>query len=231
VDDQRFDNEGPVHDVTLDPYFLAKHEVSQGQWIRLFANNPSQYQPGVTHGGQSFTLRAPVTNVDWHGCREACHRWGLVLPTESQWEYACRAGTSTRYFTGDEMASLKGFANIADENFIKDGGTGESDFYDGFAAQASIGVLKPNAFALHDVHGNVWEWCLDRFDANAYGDFETATGDGLRIPWHGIGIGVLRGGSFRYVARIARSAMRRPYDPAARSFNVGFRPALSVTTF
>jgi len=229
VDDQRSENEGPVHSVTLAPYLMAKHEITQGQWMRLFASNPSQYQPGTWKG---VTLRMPVTNVDWNQCREACRRWGLVLPTESRWEYACRAGTSTRFSTGDDTASLEGFANLGDEAFGRAGGTAfERHFDDGFAVQSAVGALKPNPFGLHDMHGNVIEWCLDGYDQDGYRHRKAAAGDGMHTPWRGSRTRVYRGGSFNTDAGIARSARRSRNAPGYRLLFLGFRPALSVTTF
>jgi len=195
----------------------------------VFAENPSTFQPGTWNGA---TLRMPVTNLDWNQCREACRRWGLVLPTESRWEYACRAGTSTRYFTGDDRVSLKGFANIGDVAFHKGGGPDfEPDFDDGFVVQAAIGMLKANAFGLHDVHGNAYEWCLDGYDGGDYGNRKARAGDGLRTPSLGARSHVTRGGGFRLGAGHARSALRSAFDRGYRADDLGFRPALSVTTF
>jgi len=232
VDDQRLFHESPVHDVSLAPYMIAKHEVSQAQWMRLFGSNPSQNQPGATPAGERITPRMPVTNVNWYQSREACRRWGLALPTEARWERACRAGTSTRYSTGDSLASLKGFANTADRTFARAGGTRfDRDFEDGFVVQAPIGALKPNGFGLHDMHGNVSEWCLDGYDAKAYRNRTPAVGDGLRTPWRDARLRVYRGGTFHSVARAARSAHRGRVDPDYLDLIMGFRPALSIAPF
>ncbi len=226
VDVEAQPREGPVHDVTLESYFIAKHEVSQGQWSRLWGKNPSSYQPGTWPG---VTSRMAVTNVDWAQCRESCRRWGLELPTESRWEHACRAGTTTRFFTGHDVASLLGFANIADVTYGAAGGAGfERDFDDGMVVQGAIGGLKANPFGLHDVHGNVFEWCLDGHDVDAYGKRQPRVGDGLRGPLEGVRQRVARGGCFNGVSGFAFSAFRHQHGPTVRNADLGFRPALSI---
>ena len=228
VDDQVYNNEGPVHDVTLDAYLIAKHEVTQGQWMRLNADNPSNFRAGETYQGELMTPRMPVANVSWPRSREACRRWGLELPTESQWERACRGGTTTRFSTGDDLKFLTGYANIGDA--ARDriyNGSYQRDFDDGVMNLAPVGVLKPNPFGLHDVHGNVWEWCLDGY--GRYDERQPRAGDGLGTHWLGARERVIRGGSFGHVARNARSAYRRGCDPDATANDLGLRPARRIT--
>ncbi len=229
VDDQVYDNEGPVHEVTLDAYLIAKHEVTQGQWKRLSADSPSHYRAGETHQGERMTPRMPVTNVSWPQSREACRRWGLELPTESQWARACRGGTTTRFSTGDDLKSLTGYANIGDDARARrySGGTLQRDFNDGFINLAPVGALKPNPFGLHDVHGNVWEWCLDGY--GLYAERRPRAGDGLGTHWLGARFRVRRGGCFRYDARLARSAVRFGGAPGFAGFFLGLRPARRIT--
>ncbi len=206
VDPAVVGNEGPVHDVTLDAYLISKYEVTQGQWMRLMGDNPSYSRPGKS---PDASLRWPVEQVTWTRCVEACRRWGLELPTESQWERACRGGTGTRFSTGDDESSLKGFANVGTDK------------------PSAVGSLKPNPFGLHDVHGNVWEWCLDGY--GLYAERQPRADDGLREEVQGARLRVIRGGCFYIVARFARSAYRVGYGPGFADFFLGLRPARRIT--
>ena len=227
VDHEAKPDEGPVHEVTLDAYLIAKHEVTQGQWVRLWGENPTHYRAGSTYNGQVATLRMPVSDVSWRQSWEACRRWGLQLPTEAQWERACRAGTTTRFFTGNDLASLRGFANIADASRARNHtGPAEIRFDDGVINLAPVSALQPNPFGLHDVHGNVWEWCRDGYDS--YESNHPRPGHGLRTPWRTVRECIIRGGSFRSMGLHLRAACREQHVPDWMYFNVGFRAALGV---
>jgi formylglycine-generating enzyme required for sulfatase activity len=164
--------------------------------------------------------------VSWDDCATWLSRHNLALPTEAQWENACRAGTPTAWWCGDEVKKLENVANIADA-FCKANGAPGSWSYteevnDGWLAHAPVGSLAPNAFGLHDVHGNVWEWCQDswcRYAADAATD--PVSGEA--------GSRVYRGGSWVNDASSARSAARLSGDPSIRSSNIGVRPARRVT--
>src|SRR5262249_25075170 len=114
VDPQADANESPVHEVSLDAYFLSKYEMTQDQWLRLAGKNPSLYSPGDGINGKLVTLLHPVENVSWIDCTIVLSRLALELPTEAQWEYGARAGTSTPWWTGSEKTSLRGAGNLAD---------------------------------------------------------------------------------------------------------------------
>jgi formylglycine-generating enzyme required for sulfatase activity len=165
----------------------------------------------------------PVEQVDWEMCDRLLRRHGLVVPTEAQWEYGCRAGTDTPWFPGDCPEDLAGFANVLDRTgwrvMPEVGGYGES-FDDRFVEIAPVGSFQPNDFGLFDVHGNVWEWCRDQFESYQH---PVAAGDGLRQPEGNLGR-VVRGGSFRNHASIARSAFREALALAFHSLDVGVRP-------
>jgi len=215
------DDEGPVHEVMLSPFFLSKYEMTQGQWERFTGDNPSYYQSGglVTKPGLH-----PVEQVSWEDCRRVMERLGLVLPTEAQWEYAARAGTTTPWWTGAEKESLEGSANLADAFCKKNGGPPswpyEEWLDDRFVVHGPVGSLRANGFGLHDVQGNVWEWCRD-----GYGDHAApaAPGDGeRRAPSRNR---VNRGGCFNTSAERARSAYRDNGVPGDRSADLGLRPA------
>lgn len=221
--------EAPVHRVTLSAYWLSKYEVTQGQWHRLWAERPSALQAGSsTKTGVRITPRHPLTNIDWNAAKQACHRWGLELPTEAQWEHACRAGTSTTFASGNTLSALGRHANIGDatrSKYVLSKCSMEVE--DGFIETAPVGSLRANALGLHDMHGNVFEWCLDGY--YEYGDRRPRTGDGLRGPLVGARHRVLRGGCFFTPAHFARSAFRSMYDPGFLDHCVGFRAALSVS--
>ena len=223
------DGEGPVHQVTLQAFFLAKYEVTQGQWLRLMGDNPSQYQAGnPNYVGGTVTPLHPVSNVNWEECREAMHRWDLELPPEARWEYACRAGTSTAYWCGDSVASIqeRRAGNIADlAAFMQTSGwTCTTEVDDGHLLQAPVGSFAANEFGLHDVLGNVWEWCEDPHTSYSQ---PPRPGDGLRNDM-GSRNRVFRGGSFNNPALSARSAYRSISAPAYRSNIVGCRPSRGV---
>jgi formylglycine-generating enzyme required for sulfatase activity/serine/threonine protein kinase len=220
-------DESPVHDVTLAPFFLSKYEMTQGQWLRFTGRNPSFNAPG-TETGYSSSLLHPVEQVSWLECAEVLAHLGLALPTEAQWEYAARAGTTTPWWSGDEPRSLAGVANLADAFAQEHGGpptwSYETALNDGFALDAPVGQFRANLFGLHDVHGNLWEWCRD---AHAGYRVPARPGDGERED-SSKADRVLRGGAFNYPPTDARSAVRRTSTPDATDFTLGLRPARSV---
>ena len=216
-------DESPVHDVTLSPYFLAKHEMTQAQWKAMTeGKDPSMYKAGQTIGDKALTARNPVEQVSWEDCDLWLSRNRLALPTEAQWEYGCRAGTDTPWFSGRDVAALAKVANIADKYCKEHGGpptwqyTVEVD--DGHTVHAPVGSFAANDFGLHDVHGNVMEWCRDVF--RSYG------AQALTDPQaEGSGNRVARGGSGRGVAGETRSSIRYGDAPGARRDSLGVRPA------
>ncbi|MCB1742812.1 MAG: formylglycine-generating enzyme family protein, partial [Gammaproteobacteria bacterium] len=212
--------------------FLGKYEVTQGQWLRVMDTEPSDFRPGAEVPGvrETFTLRHPVEQVSYPECQEAMRRLGLVLPTEAQWEYACRAGTHTVYSTGNEPASLRGFANILDAaNGRKFGRRLEPDFDDGYRFHAPVGSYRANGFGLHDMHGNVWEWCRDAWDADAYRQRSDGACDPAvagRRGGEAHPSRVVRGGSWSNPASACRAAHRRRARPENRNRGLGLRVGL-----
>jgi formylglycine-generating enzyme required for sulfatase activity/serine/threonine protein kinase len=221
--------ESPVQEVKLAPFFISKYEMTQGQWLRFVGKNPSTYGPGSAFDGKAADLTHPVEQVTWYDCDSVLARLGLALPTEAQWEYAARAGSSTPWSTGAEKRSLEGFANLADRAAARAGASwpGIADWPeldDGWAVHAPVNAFRPNAFGLHNVHGNVWEWCADWF--GTYGD-PVRGGDGLRegAP-HRYKVG--RGGGFRQEAAYARVTCRSNTGPELRTDHLGLRPARTI---
>jgi formylglycine-generating enzyme required for sulfatase activity len=211
-----------VHRLHLDSFFLSKYEMTQGQWRRLTGDSPSFY--GAQRVGEGVDHH-PVEQVSATECSTVLGRLGLQLPTEAQWEYAVRAGTQTVFHSGDRAESLEGYANLADEgsavHYSQDWEF-EPGFHDGFVIHSPVGSLNPNDFGLHDMHGNVFEWCRD-----AYADYavDPAPGDGLRVAASGQRTQALRGGSFGRPALHARAAIRHHKAPGERSRSLGLRPA------
>lgn len=205
------DREG-LHNATLAPFLMSRYELTQGQWARLWTWDdrrrfPSQTQPPF-HGPFTkvpVSFAHPVEGVTWDMADLLVSRYGMALPTDAQWEYACRAGTTTAWWPGPESASLEGCANLCDQHAVRAvprWGRPEP-FDDGFVIHARVGSFRANAYGLHDVHGNVLEWTRDR--GGRYGS--ERAGDGLRLEVQSAEHCV-RGGSFRSVAKTSRSAFR-----------------------
>ena len=183
------------HEVTLTkPFYMGKYEVTQEQWESVMGNSPSSRTKGA---------KLPVTNVSWEDCQEFIKKLnektsgGYRLPTEAEWEYSCRAGTTTAYSYGDNLT--KSDANI-DGDSIK-----------------AVGSYRPNAFGLYDMHGNVWEWCNDWYGSLQDGEVTDPKGAATGISR------VLRGGSFNNNESKARSSNRNNNTPTNRGTDLGFR--------
>jgi formylglycine-generating enzyme required for sulfatase activity len=218
---------GPLHQVALDPFLIARHELTQGQWARLWEGDedgrwPSQYRAGafLSVPQERVTASHPVTQVDWRTAHDVLRRHGLELPTEVQWEYAARAGTTTPFPCA--VADLVRFANLADvrAKSVKAEWAFFEPWDDGFVVTAPVGRFAANAFGLHDVVGNVQEWCADAFDSY---ERSARRGDGLRDADPG-DKRVGRGGSHIDRAAVAKSWMRTPYVATLRAGNLGVRP-------
>jgi formylglycine-generating enzyme required for sulfatase activity len=206
-EEDRYDDE-TLHEVTLSSgYWLGKHPVTQTEWNNELGNNPCHFK-GADR---------PVEQVSWHEVTSFCEKltelerkagrlpagMAYQLPTEAEWEYACRAGTTTRFAFGDELtAKDANFAGNVDET-------------------TDVGKYPANAWGFHDMHGNVWEWTADWFEENyPTGKVTNPTG-----PADG-SYRVLRGGSCYDAANSARSANRLRTGPAISYDILGFRLSL-----
>ena len=228
IDPRASRGEGPIHQITLAPFFLSKYEMTQSQWLHATGRNPSNYSPQPLSAvdaifsrlpGRKRTLLNPVDSVNWKDCVRVLIRWNLILPTEAQWEYAARAGTKTVWYTGNDARSLRGAANIVDS----------LDRPDFFPVHAPVGRFVANPFGLHDVHGNVAEWCRDL--AGNY-VWEIEPGDAERIvpPDSRIFRRILRGGGFNSSPPFVRTGTRGRYDPEFTNHGVGVRPAMRLSS-
>ncbi|MGX9728259.1 MAG: SUMF1/EgtB/PvdO family nonheme iron enzyme [Candidatus Electronema sp. VV] len=198
----RFAWEGPVHEVCVSGFWMGRHEVTQEQWEKIMRGNPSSSKKGGKH---------PVENVSWNDADEFFTRLNkrsngtYRLPTEAEWEYACRAGGAGKYCGGDNPDVLAWH----EENSGKQ--------------TRPVGGKQANAFGLHDMSGNVWEWCADRFDKDYY-----TTGGVRNNPRGPSGGGerVVRGGSAGSRVQNCRAAFRFRNQPDYREDLLGFRVVL-----
>ena len=217
-----FDESQP-HELVLAPFFLSKFEVTQGQWMRHFEHNPGFLNPADPRW--EVTLQHPVEYVTWYECADLARRLGLALPTEAQWEYAARGGTSTVWWTGDAKETLAAGANLADLTLRKARPRKEQsweDWDDGHGIHAPVGSYLPNGFGLHDMAGNVWEWCLD--ENGALYNAPPREGDGLRRGGNH-DTRSYRGGGWQDTSPFLRSANRQTGSPSIRHFATGVRLA------
>ena len=184
------DNEKPPHPTTLTKgFWMGKTEVTQAQWKSVMGSNPSSKKGDDR----------PVENVSWNDCQAFCKDTGLQLPTEAQWEYACRAGSTGPY---------AGTGNL-DEMGWHGGNSG-------WGAHP-VGTKHPNAWGLSDMHGNVWEWCAD-----AYGNYPAGAVVEPQGPPSGLSR-VLRGGCWNDHADACTSSARGSTGPSSENFRCGFR--------
>ncbi|HYF50612.1 MAG TPA: formylglycine-generating enzyme family protein [Planctomycetota bacterium] len=208
----RFDSanpeETPAHPVTLTrPFYMGKYTVTQEQYQAVTGANRSRFK-GNNH---------PVEMVSWDDAQDFCtilteqSKQAIRLPTEGEWEYACRAGTTTIYHSGDADADLKSVA-----------------WYDGNSQGTThpVGQKEANAFGLYDMHGNVWQWCQDWYEEDYYKRLESEDPQGpAKGSWR-----LLRGGSWDFPAWCCRSANRRKFDPVRRFGDHGFRVVAPAST-
>jgi formylglycine-generating enzyme required for sulfatase activity len=221
-DDEAFDNEVPRHEVTITkPFYLGKCTVTQGEYVQLTGKaNPSWFSASGDGRGAVAgleTSRFPVEEVNWDdavACASALKTklgagWVKArLPSEAMWEYACRAGTETRWHVGNRLTS--------DDAHFGQSGEGKMN------RTREVGGGAANGFGLYDMHGNVWQWCssgYEKYPSAAQTDPEPI-GDG----WHR----VFRGGSWKFSPRYCRPAFRYGSLGIAegRSYDLGFRLAL-----
>jgi formylglycine-generating enzyme required for sulfatase activity len=220
---ERQDYEGPQHEVTLSQFSMAKYPVTQAQW-RVVANLP-QVKRALEHDPSNFKgdLR-PVEQVSWHDAVEFCDRLTrhtnrqYRLPSEAEWEYACRAGTTTPFHYGETLSTDYANYNGADENYGAYGPGTRGEY-----RQETTPVDHfegANAYGLTNMHGNVWEWCQDHWHSNYDG---APTEGSAWIEGGDLSYRVRRGGSWNVIPRNCRSAYRYFSYPGLRYSYDGFR--------
>ena len=166
-------DEGPVHEVCVDGFWMAKTEVTNGQFRKFLPNHDSRDYQGYSLNGDS----QPAVYVSWNDATNFAQwlkgqnggQYKFRLPTEAEWEYACRAGTQTSRYWGDDANRACEYENVAD--MIAKGRWGWDDIQncdDSYAATAPVGSFQSNGFGLHDMLGNVWEWCEDIYSIDVY---------------------------------------------------------------
>lgn len=174
----------------------------------------------------------PVVNVSWNDANKFCE-WlsqkenaTYRLPTEAEWEYACRAGSSSRFSFGDDVSQLTSFGNVADKKAREQFPNWETaDGDDGFVFTAPVGNFRPNAFGLSDMHGNVWEWCADGYNPNFYEDKPTEDPVGPQeIRYKSV-----RGGGWFLWPRHCRSSYRGGLPASTATEYLGFRVVKNAT--
>ncbi|MGD1950754.1 MAG: SUMF1/EgtB/PvdO family nonheme iron enzyme [Leptolyngbyaceae cyanobacterium] len=198
------DHERPQHKVTVPEFWMSRFLVTQAQYEAVMSSNPSHFS-GANN---------PVDNVSWHDAMEFCEKVSqksgetIRLPSEAEWEYACRAGTTTRYCFGDSLSKEQAhFGQDIDVGTI------------------AVGSFPANSFGLHDIHGIVWEWCQDYW----HDSYEGAPTDGSAwLTGNEEAHRVIHGGSWGDSPRYCRSAYRFDLTPDFRSNTTGFRVACSV---
>ncbi|AKG20136.1 formylglycine-generating enzyme family protein [Calothrix sp. 336/3] len=220
------DSERPQHEVTVPPFFMGKYPVTQAQW-KFVASLPQVNRELKSDPSRFKGENRPVERVSWFDAVEFCDRItqhtgkNYRLPSEAEWEYACRAGTTTPFHFGETITS-----ELANYNAEYTYGAGVKETYRGETTEVgSFGVA--NGFGLCDMHGNVWEWCADEWHDN----YEGAPTDGsawIENSKNDNHFRLLRGGSWLYNPALCRSANRSNYDPDTGAYDIGFRVVCGV---
>jgi formylglycine-generating enzyme required for sulfatase activity len=208
-------SERPVHAVNIKyDFYLGKHEITQGQWLAVMGRNPSHFS--------ACGNDCPVETVSWNDCQAFITALnalvpgdGFRLPSEAEWEYACRAGTTTRFSFGDSSCPPAGCVACDLSDYAWWCGNEDPP------GTKVVGRKLPNKFGLFDMHGNVWEWCQDRW----HDSYAGAPTDGSSWEIDGGEARVLRGGAKSRSARRCRSSDRRKGLPTLTNSGVGFRVA------
>ena len=226
------------HTVTVSGFYMDKYLVTQAKYLAVMASNPSWFNgdrssPGYTNN-YGIDLNRPVEQVSWYDATNYCYRlnvsegrlgsgWEYRLPTESEWEYACRAGTTTPFHYGPNL--LSGMANfLGMYEYIGGVGTRYNASGSGISGPPDpVGIYQPNGYGLYDMHGNVSEWCWDWYGEYPYPPVIVVNPGGPATGQYR----VVRGGLWYYSATHCRSATRNYNWPGALDYDYGFRPVLA----
>ncbi len=195
----RKENELAIAEVNIPTFYMAKFAVTQEQWIEIMGSNPATFREN---------LQAPVENISWNEAQDFCRKLAersqhaYRLPSESEWEYACRSGTNTAYHFGDSPDQLADYAWFGDKR------------------SHPVGQKVPNSWGLHEMHGGIWEWCEDVWHERSNGT-EWISGDNSSRR-------VRKGGSWSNEARQCRSASRDWHRQSDRYNDIGLRVVISA---
>ena len=192
----RYVDEGPVHEVEVPAFLLSKTECTQTAWKKGEGEDRATV----------FDAHRPVGMVTWMECHDWCAKNDLRLPGEAEWEYACRAGTRTRFSFGDSGSELDRYAW-----FLSNSGKQVHE----------VAGKPPNPWGLHDMHGNAWEWCADLFGPYPGATPEESSGATFEYR-------VIRSGCRASIVEHTRSAARHCDVPEASMQEIGFRPAADL---
>ena len=198
------DDEKPVHKVRISQsFYIGQYEISQEQYEKIMGDNPSYFRGA----------KNPLQKVSWDNAQEFCKKlseksgYQITLPTEAQWEYACRAGSTGKWCFGDNRLQLSDYSWHGRSN------------WPGIIETRPVGQKKPNAWGLYDMHGPAWEWCWDYYDDRFY--FQSPSVD-PKGPDTG-DARVIRGGDLAFLEDYFRSACRWGLFPDCQSYDIGFR--------
>jgi formylglycine-generating enzyme required for sulfatase activity len=218
----RDEDEGPQHEVDIRPLAVARFETRFDEWALCVADGAC---PALDDAGFGQGAR-PVLRVSWEEAQTYV-RWlskqsgkPYRLPSEAEWEYAARAGSTTARYWGDDPDQACGFANVADKSLFS-----ALECSDGYRETAPVGVYRPNAFGLYDTIGNVWEWTGDCYDDS----YRKSPRDCSQMTSGDSQPRVLRGGGWLNIPRFARSANRYWYSVGDRYYDLGFRVARTLS--
>ncbi len=217
------------HEVAITkPFYLGVFEVTQGQYQKIMRQAPSHFSkdgPGKQRVGELDTSSYPVERVSWLEAVEFCKALSAKegkayrLPTEAEWEYACRAGTKTVFSAGNDFNS-----NLANINGLSYSSYGKEEPGPFWRCTSKVGNYKENTYGLFDMHGNVQEWCSDWYADDYYKKSPNADPQGPKDGTER----VLRGGAWPSSAKACRSAARNHLPPDEKTYTTGFRVVMET---
>jgi formylglycine-generating enzyme required for sulfatase activity len=217
-DNGRLDSEEPQHRVTLPEFYMGRYPVTNEQYAAFLKAHPDVKEPAYWGDWQCNQPQQPVVGVDWEEASRYAEWAGLRLPTEAEWEYACRAGTTGAFNDGSECTQPAGQDPALDRLGWYVGNSG--------GRLQPVGEKAPNAWGLYDMHGNVWEWCADHWH-DGYKGTPTDGSAWVRAYAAAGAFRVVRGGCWYVPARLCRCAFRGRVGPDVRWNGVGFRLVLA----
>ncbi len=203
------DSERPAHAVEIRPFHLGRYPVTNEEYALFLQAHPKEKQPKYWADRRFNQARQPVVGIDWNAACRFAHWAGGRLPTEAEWEYAVRAGSTSQFFWGESVADADNYAWFSNNSQ---------------GTTHPVGEKRPNGFGLSDMAGNAWEWVQDRW----HDDYQGAPGDGSAWEDGGDSRRVVRGGSWYYVPQYLRSAYRNRITTDGAFYNQGFRLARAL---